>query len=173
MIINIASQNPVKIDSVREVLEESGFYPNATFTHSVVSSDVSDQPIGMEETVQGAMNRAKNAFSNCQLSVGIEGGIVEVPLTTTGYMNIAICAIYDGTEFFIGLGPGFELPQNVTEMIVNEKKELDDAMKQLLDTNKQHDKYAGGIISLMTRGKITRKEYTKPAVWMALARMKK
>lgn len=173
MIIHIGSQNPVKVDSVREVFEESGLYPNATYTNSAVSSDVSDQPIGMEETVQGAINRARNAFQNCELSVGIESGLVNIPLTTTGYMNVTICVLYDGTEFFIGLGPGFELPVHVTETVIAEKREVDHVMKELMPANEEHDKGGGGIISLMTEGKITRKEHTKPAVWMALTRMKK
>jgi inosine/xanthosine triphosphatase len=173
MNVNIASQNPTKVQAVKEVFQESGWYPNINFSNFAVSSDISDQPVGMGETIQGAINRAKNAFKDCQLSVGIESGMVEVPLTTTGYMNMTACVIYDGTECFVGLGPGFELPQDVTKIITEEKMELDHAMKKLMHSSENHDGYKEGVISLLTKGKITRKEYTKPAIWMALARMKK
>ncbi len=44
----------------------------------IVPSDVADQPLSDEETLEGAINRvenAKTAYPNADLWMGIEGGV--------------------------------------------------------------------------------------------------
>lgn len=61
MKIIVGSKNPVKFQATGNVLEK--IYGELEVQAIDVDSGVPDQPIGLEVTVQGAINRAKNAFS--------------------------------------------------------------------------------------------------------------
>lgn len=169
MIIRVGSGNPVKLEAIRAVMEER--FPGAVFRPVKVASGVSDQPIGLAETLRGAGNRARAAFGECDLSVALESGLVEVPETATGYMNLTACAIFDGREMYMGLGPAFELPQDVTRLVVEEGLELDPAVRRAGLTDNERIGYAQGIIGILSRGRVTRADYSRPAVSMALVRM--
>lgn len=170
MRINVGSKNPVKLAAIREVMGPR--FPKASFEPVAVSSDVSDQPVGFEETLQGAMNRARAAFAlSCDLAVALESGLVPVPLTCTGYMNLTACAIFDGKEMFLGLGPAFELPDAVTRLVVEDGLELDPAVRQAGLTENPRIGYSQGIIGILSQGRVTRADYSRPAVSMALVRM--
>ena len=71
MIINIASHNPTKIEALREIIRD---YDNLNLA-AVIDVDgfsrVSEQPITLEETILGAINRAREAFKDCDYSVGL------------------------------------------------------------------------------------------------------
>ncbi len=169
MRIVVGSKNPNKFNAVKEAFAMFSQFEGAEFTFVGAASDVADQPIGHEETVKGAKNRSKNAFQTSGISVGLESGLVRVPQTSTGYMNLTICSIYDSTNYFIGSGPGFELPSVITRLVVDEGLELDDAILKSGMTDNPRIGYSDGIIGIMTGGIVTRKAYMVPAVTMALA----
>ena len=56
MVIAIGSTNEAKILAVKEVLQDSIRFSNVEVMRLVVSSDVSEQPISLQETIQGAKN---------------------------------------------------------------------------------------------------------------------
>jgi inosine/xanthosine triphosphatase len=161
--------NPVKLGAIREVM--AGVFSEAEFVPVAVSSGVPDQPLGLEQTLRGAKNRAKNAFEDCVLSVALESGLVEVPGSSTGYMNLTACAIFDGREMYVGLGPAFELPADVTRLVVEDGLELDPAVRRAGLTNNDRIGYAQGIIGILSGGRVTRMDYSRPAVSMALVGM--
>ena len=97
--IKIGSQNKVKIGAVTEILRDYPHLAHAALESVDASSEVSDQPKSLDETIQGATNRARNAFRDCDYSIGLESGLMLVPNTKTGYMDVCVCAIYDGKEF--------------------------------------------------------------------------
>jgi len=115
MVICIGSKNPNKFNAVKEAFLMFETFRDASFVSIGADSNVSDQPVGYTETITGAKNRAFNAFKECDISVGLESGLVEIPLTKTGYMNLTVCSIYDGQEHSIGTGPAFELPEKITK----------------------------------------------------------
>ena len=99
---------------------------------------------------------------------------MEVPFTKTGFMEVGACAIYDGTNFFLGLSPAFEWPQKVTDLILNNKADGSQAFKQLGLT--KHEKLGaveGGIVGVLTGGKLTREDFTKYSIIMALTQLEK
>lgn len=169
MIIKVGSMNPVKLGAIRAVMEVR--FPQAEFVPVGVESGVSVQPIGLEETLRGAKNRARAAFAECDLSVALESGLVPVPETATGYMNLTACAIFDGSEMYLGLGPAFELPAEVTRLVTQEGFELDPAVRKAGLTDNERIGYAQGIIGVLSGGRVTRLDYSRPAVSMALVRM--
>ena len=135
-----------------------------------IESRVGVQPKSMDETVLGAILRAKDAFhfSTCDYSIGIESGLMAVPYTQSGYMDFSACVIYDGKRNHIGFSRALEFPTEVIRRIFEEGIEVDEAVKRCALTNKQRLGYEEGLIGLLTKGKITRKKYTEDAIMMAL-----
>jgi len=168
MIINIASKNPVKVEAVRETIRDYDFLSGAEVKEVSVESEVSDQPKSLKETITGAMNRARNSFSGCDLSVGLESGLIEVPFTKTGYMDLCACAIFDGRSYHLGLSRACEFPIRVTKRVFDEGIDIDAAtFKEGLTDNRKVGS-VDGLIGFLTKGLVKRKEYTKDAVKMAL-----
>lgn len=96
MKIKIGTANKVKVEALREVVAASAFLGECLVEGVDTGSFVGNQPKSLRETVRGAKNRAKAAFKDCDFSVGIEDGLMDVPDTLTGCMNIGICAFYNG-----------------------------------------------------------------------------
>ncbi len=169
MIINIGSRNPIKLKAVQDVFLSNIRFENTIFNAVDVTSGVSEQPVGLSEIIMGARNRALNAFYECAFGVGLESGLIPVPETPGGYMNLTACVIHDGRDTHTGLGPAFELPDAVTRLVVEEKLDLSSAVKKAGLTDHPYIGYSEGLIGIMTRGRVTRLSYSKPAVSMALA----
>jgi non-canonical (house-cleaning) NTP pyrophosphatase len=99
--IIVASQNPVKLNAALHGFEH--MFPEAHFTVEgfTVESGVNDQPIGRDETLQGAYNRLEGivaAVPDADYWVGIEGGI-EVHNEEMEVLPPAVAAhINDGKE---------------------------------------------------------------------------
>jgi inosine/xanthosine triphosphatase len=114
------------------------------------------------------MNRARQAFIDTDYSVGIEGGLMAVPYTKTGYMEIGACAIYDGSHFHLGLSPAFEWPKSVADGIIHRGLDGSQAFRDAGFTNHEKIGISHGGIWILTKGKIDRTRYNELAVMMAL-----
>ena len=168
MKINIASKNPVKISALKELVDDYGILQGAEVNSVDVGSDVSGQPKSLEETIQGAINRATKSFADCKYSIGIESGLMAVPQAKTGNMDLCACAIYDGNKHHVGLSCAFELPHKVTKMIHESGLEVEGASYKSGLTDNPKIGSSEGIIGILTKGRITRKDQTKQAIQMAL-----
>lgn len=169
MRIIVGSKNEVKVGAVRELAEEYPLIAAATVEGFEADSQVADQPKGFEETLSGAINRSRGAFAQgADLAFGIESGIVEIPYTKTGWMDVTSCVIYDGEEFHVGLSSLFECPKEVTRLMVEEGMNMSDATFHAGYTENPNIGAAGGVISVLTKGRVTRKDYTKQAVRLAM-----
>ena len=172
MHIIVATNNPNKILAVRELLDHYPFFNPYTLSNNAVPSGVSEQPLSLEETVQGASNRARTAFNNCQYSFGIESGITLIMYNRgTKYLNLTACIIFDGQQEYLGTSAGFEMPEAITNLIMQHNLDVDTASLQAGYTDNTRIGYAEGIISILSKGEINRKDYTKPAVQMAMFRL--
>lgn len=168
--LRLGSLNPVKKEALLQAFHECRRFSDIAIETLAVDSGVSDQPMGFESILSGARNRAKGAWERrLFLGVGIESGMIPVPLTRNGYMNLTACVFYNGRNFFTGLGPAFELPESVLEGILEKNMELDEAVQAAGLSENPRIGYREGLIGLLTNQVITRMEYTKPAVHMALA----
>mgnify|MGYP001569756318 CR=1 FL=1 len=173
MNIKVGSTNEIKVDAVRELLKDYSHLKNAMVSGVEVSSNIANQPKSLEETVQGAINRAKNAFEDCTYSFGIESGLMAVPNTKTGFMDVCACAIFDGQEYHIGLSSAWEAPKQVTHYMVNEGLDMNQAAFKAGLTKDPKVGSAQGLVGIMTKGRLVRKEYTKEAVRTALIHLEK
>ena len=164
MMVQVGSLNPVKIQATRNVLEK--FYTNITVSSVSVQSGVPDQPIGMDQTIEGAVNRAKEAYvPESDLGVGIESGLIGAPHTITGYVDMQWCAIHDGEKTTLGVSAGFEYPPSVVEEVLS-GKEVGDVMDQLTGVDDLGEKM--GAVSYLSQGLLDRTGNTEQCVLMAM-----
>jgi inosine/xanthosine triphosphatase len=168
MKINVGSANVIKVGAVQEILEDYPHLKDAVVASLEAPSGVSDQPKSLEETIRGAMNRASGAFKDCTYGIGIESGLMAVPNTKTGFMDVCACAIFDGKDYHLGLSSAWEAPKQVMEYMMNEGLDMNQAaFKAGLSQNPKVGA-AEGLVGVMTKGRLTRKEYTKEALRTAL-----
>ncbi|MDP3066376.1 MAG: inosine/xanthosine triphosphatase [Methanobacteriaceae archaeon] len=164
MKVTVGTKNPVKVKATRNVLLK--IYPSVEVTGVDVDSGVRDQPIGLNETVKGAVNRAKNAYnSEVDLSVGIESGLLKTPNSITGYLDLQWCCIYDGEKKTLGVSAGFEYPPAVVEEVLK-GKEVGHVMDQVTGVDKLGQKT--GAVSYLSQGMLDRTENTEQCVLMAM-----
>jgi inosine/xanthosine triphosphatase len=158
-VIHVASLNKNKVKAVQEV------FPSHKVRGVASKSGVREQPMNLDEIIEGAITRARSVYKECEYSIGIEDGISRVRETISGYMNFCCCAIFDGKQIYIGLGPAFEYPPECIKRVLDERITISQAFIPL--TDKPDIGSEEGIIGWLTLGKISRADYTKHAVEMA------
>lgn len=157
MKILVGSENPVKIEAVREAF--SRYFQEFELTSMAVNSGVSEQPIG-DDTFKGAEKRAEELKRineeekiGADVFVGIEGGIKKL---YSRWFSFGVVCIMDknGRQGF-GTSPLFEIPDDVKDSLLG-GAELGHVMDKLTghDNTKQHD----GAIGFFTKGRMNRKE---------------
>ena len=184
MEIYVGSLNPVKIAAVKEVVKEYHLlFNNATVRGIKVDSEVRNQPMTQGDTIQGAINRARNAMRqakdeeiDCEYSLGLESGLSHISgiYGPPKFLEFTACAIsYDKAKIALGTSPAFELPSGVVKRIFNGSVDIS---KACFSEGLTKDKNVGsskGLIGILTDGQITRKDYTKLAIEVALIQLKK
>src|SRR5438552_119595 len=119
-----------------------------------VPSGVPDQPFGDEETIRGAIERARAAREkeNSDFGVGLEGGVVEMP---DGSMRTCAWAAVVSRSGRHGVGGSLAmpLPESVAEMIRG-GMELGHAMDKL--TSRSNTKHGAGAVGILTAGVVDR-----------------
>jgi inosine/xanthosine triphosphatase len=177
MHVCIGSLNPAKISAVKRAYDQ--YYSETTFYKVKAVSKVSDQPIGLSKTLKGAYNRALYALNylieekglkqgkNDFYGVGIEAGLVKVPMAHTNYMDFQFCIIMDKyRETTIGSGIGFEYPELVINKLFSKKTEVGEIMGKL--SGNEDLKREGGAIAFLSKNIITRENILEEAVICAL-----
>lgn len=149
--IAVATENPAKIRAVEDCFHELGI--NAEIMPVKTQSGVSAQPFSIEETKQGAVNRAESALSQqIDLSIGLEGGVFE--LGETLYLcNWGALASSKGKIYTAG-GAQIPLPEEIARDLRN-GFELGPVMDHYAnETGIRHHKGAIGILTaeVMNRG---------------------
>ncbi|MEM8523985.1 MAG: inosine/xanthosine triphosphatase [Bacteroidota bacterium] len=164
--IIIASKNPVKIQAALNGFQE--MFPKVLFEAKgiAVPSGVSDQPMGSEETFQGAWNRvnvAREVQPNADFWIGIEGGNIRHDEDEMEVMAWIVVASKDR----IGKArtAGFFLPKKIIDLI-NQGYELGDADDLVFGVNNSKSTLGSG--GLLTEGVIDRTRFYVQAVIFAL-----
>ena len=157
----IASKNPVKISSVKKAFEKMFENEQFEFIGDSIPSDVSDQPISDQETLQGATNRANNAhkqFPDADFWVGLEGGLEEID---DDLGSLAWVVVKSKDKVGKARALTFLLPPKVTAL-VKQGKEMSEAANLVFGiNNSQHN----GAIGTLTSDVITRtSDYTETVI---------
>jgi inosine/xanthosine triphosphatase len=165
--IHVGSLNPAKVEAVSEMVKKYPLLENAFVSGKNVNSGVANQPMLLDETIQGAINRARKCFPGSTYGVGIEGGLVSIKYGgRERHMNVCAAAIFDGTRYYIGLSSLFELPPAVS-IHINKGSNLNDAMYLSGLTNNLEIGKCQGAIGILTKGRLPRKAYTQQALMNA------
>ncbi|EKE01426.1 MAG: protein of unknown function DUF84 [uncultured bacterium] len=170
MKIAVGTNNQGKIEAVKIALANYQNFANADIVGIKAESLVSSQPIGLDEIISGAKNRSKHAKedSGADLGIGLESGIFLVPYTKSDYMDTTACAIYDGKDFHLGLSSCFEYPKQMIKKIIEKGKEISEIALELGFSEDKKFHHSQGMIGVLTKGIVTRINYSEQAVHMAI-----
>jgi inosine/xanthosine triphosphatase len=175
--VRVGSQSGPKIAAVRDAF--AAYVPDVEVRGVEVSSGVSAQPVGFEEIVCGARNRAAAARddANCDLGVGIEDGLVALPLGAESaelqHLNIGCAAITDGERFSLGFSSLFAYPPEVSRRAVRNREPIGALFDRLWRERRGEFDWpplasAMGNVGKLTAGVLPRGEYARHAVLCAL-----
>jgi inosine/xanthosine triphosphatase len=163
--VAVGSTNPVKIGASRAVMERLA--AGAEVVAIAAASGVPDQPWGDEETIRGALARARAArhATDADLGIGIEGGVVANEDGSVRTCAWAAIVTRDGRE---GVGGSLvlTLPAHVAEL-VRSGVELGAAMDRV--TGARNVKHGLGAVGILTRGLVSRQQAYETLVAYALA----
>jgi len=168
MKIGVGSKNKTKVTAVSDILKDYPMFNGAEIVGVNVNIDQFGHPKSLDETIDGAIDRAKQAYEGNDFGFGIEGGLMKVPKTKSGYMEVAACAIFDGKQIHLGLSQACEWPKKVITKILNEGLDGSQAMKAAGVTDSEKVGENEGFMGIVTKGRINRTAYNKTAVTMAL-----
>ncbi|EOP14255.1 inosine/xanthosine triphosphatase [Bacillus cereus BAG2O-3] len=149
MKVVVGSKNKTKVGAVEKV------WIDAEITSLSVPSGVANQPFTDEETMQGAVNRAKRALQEgeAQVGIGLEGGVMK---TAHGLFmcNWGALATSDGRVFVAG-GARIKLPDDFLKPL-EEGKELSEVMEEFVQRKdiRSHE----GAIGIFTDDYVDRTE---------------
>jgi len=175
--VRVGSLNEPKLAAVCSAISE--YAPDAKIEGVAVASGVSEQPVGFEEVIRGARNRAAGAVigSDCDLGIGIEDGLV--PLPTGGpdgevaHLNIGCVAITDGERTSIGFSSAFGYPPECSIPAVRDREPIGAAFDRLWKTHRgesvaKPSALSVGNIGRLSNGVLPRAEYARHGVLCAL-----
>jgi inosine/xanthosine triphosphatase len=174
--VRVGSANPPKLQAVRAAFAELA--PGAEILGVEVASGVPDQPVGFAEIVAGARGRARAAFASggCELAVGYEDGLVELPGAAEGWFNVGCAAVVDASREGIGFSSGFAYPPECAERAVREREPIGALFDALWRSRRPEAPETGasalseGNVGKLTLGALPRADYARHAVLGALVR---
>ena len=160
MKVLVGSENPVKIQSVRESFLT--FFEHVEVEGILVGSGVAEQPIN-NETFEGAKNRAENVKRindqrnlGAAFFIGIEGGVLQ--LYNRGFgLNVVYILDQHNRDSFATTGL-YELPGAI--------RELGHAIGEL--ANDSFNAREHGTVGFLTSGKIDRLQNQVQGITLAL-----
>lgn len=160
----LGSTNPSKLSAVNLTFQQ--LQCPIELSGVKVPSGVADQPFSDQETMVGALNRARAAVTeaNCDIGVGLEGGVEETPLGLF-LCNWAAIATPTG-EVAAGGGVRIHLPDEIAND-VRQGRELGDVIDEW--AGKRGVRSEEGTIGILTNGRITRAKMFQDALICALS----
>ncbi|WP_075049555.1 DUF84 family protein [Ignicoccus islandicus] len=163
MKVAVGSLNEVKLNAVSKALQEMGI--DAIVIPVDVESGVHEIPLN-DEIFEGARNRALSAKKRvpADLYIGLESGLVKMYGKT---FMVSVAAVLKGESIHYGLSPGFEIPERWAVKIERDRSSFFEFMEEKggRDLGKR-----GGLVSVLTSNVITRTEFCKLAVIMAVSK---
>jgi inosine/xanthosine triphosphatase len=173
--VRVGSTSRSKLEAVRSAL--ASYVEGVEIEGVAVASGVPEQPLGFAEIIAGARNRARAAAASgpCDLAVGIEDGLVELPGVAEPAFNIGAAVVSDGRRESVGLSSGFVYPPGCLDRAVAERAPIGDLFDRLWQAERgapgfQASGLAEGNIGRLSLGALPRGEYGRHAVLCALLR---
>ena len=174
MKVVVASGNPIKMACTQKAFTEYFTDQKIEFDAQAADSEVSEQPMTIDEAIQGAINRAQNVASGqFDYAVGIEGGLSFHEVGGREHaIEISWVCVYDcqNNRYEIASAPGFPILPKVLGHIhqgqhLSQAMETEYGLKNLGQQN--------GYIGWLSGNKITRQSSNYEAVLLALSSLNK
>lgn len=147
MKIIIGSKNPTKIKAVETI------FLNEEIISLDVPSHVSVQPYSDEETMEGAINRAKQCTTSEAIGIGLEGGVMYVQ------NQLYLCnwgsLVTPNQDVYTASGARIPLPDEI-DVQLKAGFELGDLMDSY--SEKQGVRNKEGAIGIFTNDQVSRHE---------------
>ncbi|MHB8568840.1 MAG: DUF84 family protein [Metallibacterium sp.] len=134
-----------------------------------VPSGVAGQPLSADETIRGAIARARGALaavSGADIGLGLEGGVDFDARFTRHWCLVSVCAVWDGRDLYVAHGVHMPLPASVGARLAAGGVELSEVMDALF--GRIGSNHAEGAYGLLSDGRITRDGVFRDAVIAAL-----
>lgn len=166
IVLCIGSTNPTKVKGVRKAFEE--FFVVSDVRAYAVKTSVPPQPIGLDQIIQGATERARGILDeNCDFKVGLEAGFYTVNGEPYD-VEVVYILRRDGSHS-IGFSPAFPIPRWIYEGVLSGiYRELEDAVEEVF--GRKEIGRQEGFIGLLTRGRYERWLLGYSATIMALVK---
>ncbi len=198
--VRVGTENPAKLGAVRAALAAFADRPERLSLEGIsVASGVPEQPVGWLEIMAGARNRARAALVSgpCVLALGIEDGLIELPLPgepgeggaarpgsrgRPPVFNIGCAWVCDGEREGTGFSSGFAYPTACLGRAFRDREQIG----ALFDALWRAERGAGGSppagpaeadgpggrrggnIGQLTQGRLDRSAYGAQAILCAL-----
>jgi inosine/xanthosine triphosphatase len=163
MKIVVGSPNPVKVGAAMDAFSE---YFDVEVDSVDIASGVKAFPDTEELIYEGALNRAKRAYSEgYDYSVGIEGGVVKF---NDRWYDRNYVVVFDGELIGVGTSAAYEVPGHLVEGIDS----TSDASKKIIDESLGvEDVFTKqGVIGVLTLERMDRRRLLADATLCALTR---
>jgi len=187
--VRVGTENRAKLGAVEAALRlfvGPGVEPRIVGV--AASSGVAEQPVGWDEIVRGARNRARAALESgdCVLGVGIEDGLVDLGPTagsesgesnSEDVYNVGCAWVTDGEREGHGFSSGFAYPPACREPAFRQGLPIGDLFDRLWRARRAPAEgpaevgpsgRRGGNIGMLTQGRLDRSAYGAQAVVCAL-----
>jgi inosine/xanthosine triphosphatase len=168
LTIGLASRNPIKVEAAKNAFERSFRRPcRIQFPEKL---DFPHQPLNLEATLQGALERAKRALkiSNAEFGVGMEGGVAKIPKSTGEPFIIGWVAIRS-IEGRISTAQTTTVPlpsQIFNELQNHPEVELGTIIDRL--SGRRNTKQKSGAVGILTENLVVRRDLFEQALICAL-----
>ncbi|MCX2728338.1 inosine/xanthosine triphosphatase [Thermomicrobium sp. 4228-Ro] len=163
VLLALGSHQPAKRAAVERVAPS--FWSNWRIVTLSVPSGVREQPLSDDETVLGALERARNARSavEADFGIGLESGVAPGPL---GRLYVVSWAVVVDRAGRIGVGGSerFPLPQPIAERL-RAGSDLASALASVLGTEPPA---GGGTVAVWSAGRRQRVDLLAGALLLAL-----
>jgi inosine/xanthosine triphosphatase len=175
-LVRVGTRNVPKLDAVRAAV--SAYASGVRVEGASVPTGVPEQPVGWDEIVGGARNRARGALAAgaCDLAVGIEDGLVEMTLEDRReVLNVGCAFITDGVRESIGFSSAFAYPPQCIAPALDERAPIGRVFDRVFSaySGEASETPSGatlGNIGKLSRGVLPRSDYARQAVLCALVR---
>lgn len=175
--VRVGTTSEPKLAAVRSTL--AAFAPDAQVEGVAVPSGVPEQPVGFEEIVRGARNRAARASETtaCDLGIGLEDGLVALPVYGVEgefeHLNIGCAAITDGERVAIGFSAAFAYPAECSLPAVRDREPIGQLFDRMWARRRGEPLVPPpgrivGNVEKLTLGVLPRDEYARHAMLCAL-----
>ena len=171
--VAVGTTNAGKCLAVKQALSAYFHLDKYGFQSYKVASGVADQPVTLKETLRGAKNRAHKALEAsdgaASLGIGLESGLFEDP--DGRLCDLTACCIFDGEQDHVGYSCAWALPESCSRRVREAGMDLSQAANASGLCNDPKIGEKGGLIGVLTGGRVTRPQYTIQSIQMALLTM--